>query len=165
MNETNLEGIKNTPYTETFINNPDQISQELLKALKSGLAPEFAEQHLKPLLEEARNVNTVNQEMEQSKVTMKIDLLRGPLKLKLSGFSGELNELFPLLKDFCAEKELSIEPQRGNAIQIKAANALTPDWVSDDGQFAVKLTSTAVWLYIKFRDKWMAQAEEPADQI
>ena len=157
MNPMNPEAQENPEYgsyTETFLSNPGKAADELRRALKDGLAPEFVEKYLEPLLSEAQNVNRVNKEAMMGEATRKLDSLRSALLAQLNLInSGSPEAIKKTVENFAEERDLDIKPTKGHAVNI--GPDMRPDWTSKDGEIGLRVTSDSVWVYRKVMDKWI----------
>jgi hypothetical protein len=154
MNPEAKETPEYGPNTEAFLTNPNMVVDQIRQALKAGLAPEFVEQHLEPILREARNVNKVNKKQQMAETTRKIDSLRNALitQLKLIDAMNH-EEIKQTVKRFCEERNLDIKPVKNHAVNINTD--MTPDWTSDDGQIGLQITPDSVWIYQNLNGRWM----------
>ncbi len=155
----NPEVNQKTPAVNEFMANPTDVSNEIANALKSGnLSPEFVEKHLSVLLEEAKKVNAVNLKTVQEETSVQKEAIKGNLLIKLATFEGGEDALSNILKPFCEDNNLELYPERGWAVEARAKNELRTDWVSNDGNFAIKVNSHNIFVYSKVGTNWFGLA-------
>jgi hypothetical protein len=148
-----------TPAVNEFMANPTNVSSEIANAIKSGnLSPEFVEDHLGVLLKEARQVNAVNLKTVQEETSVQKEAIKSNLLVKLATFEGGEAALSNILRPFCEDNNLELYPERGWAVEARAEDKLSADWISNNGKFAIKVNSHNIFVYQKMGTNWFGLA-------
>jgi len=150
-----------TPTLDELAQNPNKITNEILRAIGSGnLNPEFVEQHLALVVQEARNVNATNLEIGKREQAKAIDTVKQALLVKLAMFSGNRESLFATLKKFCKNNNLDLYPKPDWAVRAYEDSKFKADWYSHDNKFALKISDDMIFVFKKFGNQWIGEAEK-----
>lgn len=139
-----------------FLANPAGFAGEIKSAINSGnLDRHFVEARLREVIDEARNVNSVNKETLYEEATVDKEALKQKLLVKLATFDGSEKELKKLLEDFCANANIPLYPKKNWAMSVVEDSEFKADWISEDKKFALNINHDKVYVYKKMGSHWM----------
>lgn len=136
--------------------DPFQFTYEIKTAVNSGnLDPRFVEKHLHEVIDEARRVNSINEQELQAQGNIDKKTLKQKLLVKLATFEGSEKELSKILKSFCENHNLELFPKKNWAVAGIKDSKLETDWVSNDKKFAIVIAPDKVFVYSKVNSSWI----------
>jgi len=146
------------PFTNEFLDNPKKVVEEINQALQSGsLAPEFVEERLAAVLDEARHVNKIHRSQDLQERVQTREQFKNALLARLATFDEvTARNLADILRKFCAENNLELMPEKGIAVRGIKDSEFKPDWISKKGKLAIIVKSDSVWVYTQVGNNWIA---------
>jgi hypothetical protein len=153
--------LEKPEHIDDFLRHPEEIADKLNRALQNGLDSDFAERHLKELVDEADKVNRKNEMEWQAEIEIRNKQVKTALAARLDIVDcSNTEEMKRTIKYFCVEKNMQILPEPDMPAQVVSEEAL--DWLSDKVGVGFKIVPGFVIVYKKNKGAWF---RTPVDSI